>query len=790
MGEKVVIGWKVALLDPNIASVRYRAILPSIFLESAAIQSKRFSRPSVKNLQGIDVLVIVKSLTEDDVFLAEQATQRGIPVVLDLCDNIFVSGYLGFGKVCPADNFMAMAKHAVAITASTETLAGEITRSIGEQPQVFVIPDGLTTLDQVCENSALRWERFCEMGKSVVAGLRPDQIARKVVTAMPGPFLRSLMHQEVRRQIKTRLIKFAYKRLDSLRRRDRPVERPAELPSDKRAVLRSVPVKRILWFGNHGAPYSSFGMRELLTIRDVLERIAVEIPVELWVVSNNRAKYNNDIVPLAIPSHYVEWSPSAMKGAFALADVVVLPSTGDPFSVCKSANRAVLALSNKVPVVATNTPALAPLADCLEINDFYAGIKRYLTEPDHVHSHLSVATKLIEANFGKEVITGKWMEVLSYVRKQVVFAAENDFQIIVCLHLIQDLDLALPVLVQLLQNGIRCRVWLSASLRQKSLRVVEALQQIGCEWQVLPDTYPESRSFHFPASVKAVLAVAETNLGPHRFTHEILRRANEVDVVTFCMQHGFENVGLTYTDDVHAIKKMKFAAKHIFIWGPLSTLHPQCAPQTVSRCISVGCPKPAWQPLSPELDELLPRSRKIVGVFENLHWHRYSDAYREFFLESVRRLAEEFEEHVFLVKPHHAGMWLTSKYKGERPNCANIVIANPDKAPWERFTAGQLLSRLDGVITTPSTVALDAARAKLPVAVIGHDLDLSYYAPLKIVSTIDQLRKFVQSVNERSDCDDLLELSRQLVEKRVLNGDAAQRIVTSLARTIDSQWTG
>jgi|CXWL01.1.fsa_nt_gi hypothetical protein len=787
MGNKVVIGWKVASLDSNIASVRYRAILPSTLLESVGIQSKWISRSSITYLQGIDVLVIVKSLTEDDVFLAEQARQRGIPVILDLCDNIFVPGYLGHGKVPPADNFIAMAKHAVAITASTETLAGEIVRRVGQQPRVFVIPDGLTTLEQVRGNSALRWEKFCEMSRSALASLRPDQIAHKVATAMPGPFLRSLMHQEVRRQIKTRLIKFAYNRLDSLRRRDRPVECPAKLLLAKRAVLRSVPVKRILWFGNHGAPYSSFGLLELLTIRDVLERIAVEIPVELWVVSNNRAKYCNDIAPLAIPSCYVEWSPHAMKKAFSLADVVVLPSSGDSFSICKSANRAVLALSNKVPVVATSTPDLASLAGCIETDDFYAGIKRYLTQPDHVRSHLHLAANLIEANFGKAVITTKWMEVLSYVRKQAVSVPVNDFQIIVCLHLVQDLDLALPILAQLSRKGIRCRVWLSASLRGKSLRVVEALQHIGCDWQVLPDSYPESHSFHFPASVKAVLAVAETNLGPHRFTHEILRHANKAGLATFCMQHGFENVGLTYTDDVHSIEKVTFAAKRIFVWGPVDALHPKCASQTVSRCISVGCPKPAWQPPAPELDDLLPRNHKIIGVFENLHWHRYSAAYREFFLESVRGLADEFPEYVFLIKPHHAGMWLTSRYKGERPHGANIVIANPDKAPWERFTAGQFLGRLDGVITTPSTVALDAARAHVPVTVIGYDLDVSYYAPLTVVSTIDQLREFVQSINEKSNCEDLMKLSRLFVERRVLNGDAAQRIVADLVRTLDFQ---
>lgn len=780
MGHKVTIGWKVASLDPYVASVRYRAILPSTFLESASIRSRWLSRSSIKNLRNIDVLVIVKSLTEEDVFLADHAAERGIPVILDLCDNIFVPGYMGRGQVSPADHFMAMAKFAVAITASTETLAAEIIRNIGQEPRVFVIPDGLMPLGQEYGNRSFRWEQFREKGRSILTSVHPGRIGRKLAKSMPGPLAKSLMHKGTRQQIKGRLIKFVYRRLDGLRQKGWGAWPRIGPQVVKMQVSRSVAVKRILWFGNHGASYSRFGMLELLAIRDALERIAGEMPVELWVVSNNREKYDSEIAPLAIPSRYVEWSPHAMKRAFSLTDVVVLPSSGDSFSICKSANRTVLALRNKIPVVATRTPALAPLVDCIEINDFYAGIKRYLTDPDHAHHHVALAARRIEANFGQEVVTAKWLEVLRYVRRRVVARQESNIQVIVCLHLIQDLDLATPVLQELLRRGISCRVWISASLRGKSLRVVEALQQMGCEWQVLPDSYPDSRSFRIPASVKAVLAVAETNLGPHRFTHEILQHANRADISTFCMQHGFENVGLTYTDYVHTIEDITFAARHIFVWGPLDTLHPQCPKEVISRCISVGCPKPARQTPSLELDHLLPENRKIIGVFENLHWHRYSDAYREFFLESVRILAEEFPEYIFLVKPHHAGMWLTSRYKGKQPHGDNIVIANPDKAPWERCTAGELLGRLDGVITTPSTVALDAARANLPVTVIGYDLDLSCYAPLTVSSTSDQLRDFVRSMNEKSGCDHLLNLSGLFVEKYTLPGDAAKKIVDDL----------
>ncbi|MGH9904580.1 MAG: hypothetical protein ACRD8U_03225, partial [Pyrinomonadaceae bacterium] len=180
----------------------------------------------------------------------------------------------------------------------------------------------------------------------------------------------------------------------------------------------------------------------------------------------------------------------------------------------------------------------------------------------------------------------------------------------------------------------------------------------------MPDRYPDSRRFRFPASVKAVVAIAESTLAPHRFTYRILQEAGKAGLATFSMQHGFENVGLTYTDDVHAIEKVGFAAKHILIWGKMDSLHPACSRHTSERCIPVGCPTPTHQASPPELDTLRPVGQKIIGVFENLHWHRYTDCYREFFLDTVRHLAEKFDDYLFLVKPHHAGMWLTCRFKG------------------------------------------------------------------------------------------------------------------------------
>jgi hypothetical protein len=170
----------------------------------------------------------------------------------------------------------------------------------------------------------------------------------------------------------------------------------------------------------------------------------------------------------------------------------------------------------------------------------------------------------------------------------------------------------------------------------------------------------------------------------------------------------------------------------------------------------------------------------VVGVFEYLHWHRYDDDYRAFFIAGVQRLAEAFPEITFLVKPHHAGMWLTSRFSGTAPAAANLVIADPAAPPWESHTAPSLLGRMMAVITTPSTVALDAARRHLPTAVVAKSLVLSNYAPLPMIVGDEDWAVFVDSARAPATRGSFVQAAKDYVARVILPGDAPARILDNL----------
>lgn len=780
------IGWKVSQLTSSVASIRYRALLPMLALESDEVCNRLFSSGLESNLDGLDALVIVKSFTPDDLFLAQQAVGKGIRVVFDLCDNIFIDTYgRRGGSVSPVQIFDAIAAQADAVVVTTEPLAA-IVRQRTPRVQVTVIPDGIETLELLKSmGRLLRVAEAFEKRRSLrVLRRKLRNVLVRLHEEGPGVVVQLASHvfNLGRRALRTRWQRaLAHGRsgVPASAKSAAPGFTGSLVPAAASAKPDSVPryAKTILWFGNHGAPHARFGMLDLLEIRHALETVAQVFDVELVVISNHRGKYEEYIRPLRIPSQYLDWSPHVVNEWLAKADVVVVPNTLDPFSLCKSANRSVLAVSRGVPVVATSSPALDALAPHIHTGDALTGLRRYLGDREAGRRDALAAYMQAQAAFGQGAIAHAWQSVLSQPR--TAQRGDTPVQCILALNLIQDLDLAVPVLDAWAREGIPAQVWCSGALIRKSPRVLATMEARRVAYRVLPDDL-SAGSVVFPSEAKALLTVSETNLGPHRFTRKLseLALANGLTVAT--MQHGFDNVGLTYEDAVHPIDGVSIKAQRIYIWGGLETLHPRLDTSVRERCIPVGCPKPSTRELV-DLDHLLPTDRPVVGVFENLHWHRYDDTYRQAFLAAVKLLAEQFPHVTFLVKPHHAGIWLTKRYEGERPAASNLVIADPQMPAWEPYTASSLMGRMAAAITTPSTVALDAARQGLPVAVFAGGLDLSNYQPLPLLRDPNDWQGFVNTALDTEQRGTLESAAAAFVARVLVDGDGAERIAADLS---------
>jgi hypothetical protein len=237
---------------------------------------------------------------------------------------------------------------------------------------------------------------------------------------------------------------------------------------------------------------------------------------------------------------------------------------------------------------------------------------------------------------------------------------------------------------------------------------------------------------------RALLTASESTAAPHRPAHILTLRANRAGVATFTVQHGLENLGLTYADAEYP--RVDFASRTLFIWGEPSTLVPEASSETRAKCIPLGRAWPAGS--APALARA---TGKRVAVFENLHWSRYPDSYRASFLEHLAAACRSFPDVEFLLRPHPAGQWLTALFQGRLPEAPNFTVAHPREAPWKDLTASSFYAASDAVITTPSTVALDAAHRGLPAAVASYGLPgMERYAPLPLLASAEDWTRFVK----------------------------------------------
>ncbi len=411
---------------------------------------------------------------------------------------------------------------------------------------------------------------------------------------------------------------------------------------------------------------------------------------------------------------------------------------------------ALTALRAGVPVIADANPLLDPVAGAFICDDWERGLKLY--------SGGSNCLRATDAALGQaKAARAEWWrwalpcnECHPWLRGGVPLRAPRECEkpvLLAFLDLAQDLDVLLPVLQALRRRSkFRLRICVTDWLKNEAPRTFAILDGEGFSIEVVSRKHSIEPPTPSLENVHAVLSASETNQRPHRFAHALARRAAAAEIPTFTLQHGFENIGLTY-QDVKFGAEVGFASSRVFVWFPQDLLPAWVSPDTFSKVVSTGRPKTesppsAFRPLA----ELGSWSQKI-GVFENLHWHRFSENYKHNLFFDLERAAEEFSETLFIVKPHSAGRWLL-RNRSLLPRCKNVLLIDPLQPEWQLFTAPALMRNLDAVITTPSTVAVDAARAGCPVAVIGYDLDLSIYQPLPILVSSEDWRTFLERVSD------------------------------------------
>ncbi|MCB0406182.1 MAG: glycosyltransferase family 1 protein [Bdellovibrionales bacterium] len=401
------VAWKIARSDSAIASVRYRCLIPARHI-AGEVESRLYARrDTIDFAESPEAVIFVKSFTSHDRKQLLKSKRLGIPVYLDMCDNIFdrtVEKSEGKADKAAliARNFAAMAKLADGVITTGETLAARIRREVGHEVPIYIIPDSLEDSEDIRYVRA----RLDDQRRHWMLDHGRSWLISAVLPRIVGSALRSLFFRP-----KHVLLNIFQHGALLLKRKPavRKTKAPALLHLEGNKVAGEI---RLLWFGHVGIP-RLFGMTDLRLVAPTLEKLAATRSIRLVVVSNSYESYLQLIKPLPIPSEYQNWSMDRIGDLIRSCSLTLVPNPCNRFSIAKSPNRTMLSLMHGVPVVASRTPALETFEDAVIFDDWERGISTYIDNPERAAKDVMNGQKLIEARYSGQAVGRDWLALLS-----------------------------------------------------------------------------------------------------------------------------------------------------------------------------------------------------------------------------------------------------------------------------------------------------------------------------------------------------------------------------------------
>jgi hypothetical protein len=357
------IAWKPRFSDPRVASTRIRCLNPLSELQSRDYPVELFHPRRVRQYAA----VIYSKIYDDATFREAKSLQnRGVRIVLDLCDNHFYNpnGLASLKKA--GEQLKRMMTLADELVASTAAISEVMRAELSTPQNITIIEDAVET--EIRGVRTLFWARWWEKNQL-------------------GRLLRQL-----------------------------------EAGNQKGRTP-------LVWFGIHGGPNAEYGMLDLLKVRPLLEKMNRTYPLSLTVISNSKQKYDRAIKPWSFPTYYLNWQADTLLPALRSHAIAVIPISQNPFTRCKSNNRLALSLNVGLAVVADSIPSYQDFAEVCCLDNWETGLENYLFDAELRRRHVERGQTIIARDWNPAQIAEKWRNFFdTLLAKRTTHASTLCFQ--------------------------------------------------------------------------------------------------------------------------------------------------------------------------------------------------------------------------------------------------------------------------------------------------------------------------------------------------------------------------
>lgn len=172
--------------------------------------------------------------------------------------------------------------------------------------------------------------------------------------------------------------------------------------------IRSSRPLRLVWYGRAGSENPPFGLIDLPRVFPDLEALNARTPIELTVISNSEELFRKYVAQVSFPTRYFEWSLDTFAQIFRRQDVCIIPLAVNPFTACKTNNRAVLSLLMGVPVIADPIPSYEEFRDFVLFSDWPNSLRTYAAHPELRRQHVRAGRRYIRAKYNKQRVVSQW----------------------------------------------------------------------------------------------------------------------------------------------------------------------------------------------------------------------------------------------------------------------------------------------------------------------------------------------------------------------------------------------
>ena len=686
--EKII--WVIRKKNLLIASVRYRAFLPALGM-SRAVENIVVHKHFPENFDNTKAVVISKSFSEKSIKFAYKAHSKKIPVILDLCDNIFIDGYSdGFEDLKIENAFKELLPLAAKIIVTTEVLKQrilEVFPKLLTGEDIVIVPDGIEREET--------WREIKNYSKKII--LKPSLINLKSYTHWIKLNVKNLIKRILNVETGKKKDAVFYEEIQ---------------------IIKASGQKILLWYGNSGSINGHHGIYDLQNIYNDLNE---QKNYTLVILSNNFKvfeSFRNEYPEINFLYH--TWSMDSMYQLLEVSDLVLVPNRLNTFSECKSPNRSLLALEYDCNVWADMTTALKEFEKYIftNFNEAFNSIHDKSKIKNFKNSNLYKS--LLPSSIGASYLNNIEASQPKEADKVVTFFIQFLQDFLLFEELFKELD-SQKIIFKIIV--VQSAIDKNPILQSKLLRWFELVV-------IIPNKLVKEESYPILANSKVLLTASESNLPPHKLARHITVRAKQNKIRTITLQHGFENIGISYSDSRQNIEEITFESDVVASWFNHSDLHPNIPQSTVQKIQPIGIFK----------KEVVKKgvSNKVISVFENLHWTRFDDQYRDSFVKMISQICSQFKDYTIKLKTHPAGKW-TTKNKSFFEKISNLEFID------ESTAAETLIDESVAVITTPSTVAIDSLLRSTPTAVLKFNLPIDQYGGADLITNQDDIYHFIEN---------------------------------------------